>query len=476
MFLRLLYDEKLAQASYLIGCETSGEALVVDPNRAVDRYLDMARREGLRVTHVTETHIHADFVSGSRELARRAGAQLYLSSAGGPSWQYRFARESGAVLLEDGSRFRVGAIELSVLHTPGHTPEHLTFLVADTRVGSMPMGALTGDFIFVGDVGRPDLLERAANEKGTMDASARQLFASLRRFRELPDYLQIWPGHGAGSSCGKSLGAVPQSTLGYEKQTNWAFAMENEDEFVRTVLEGQPDPPRYFAFMKRINRDGPPLRNGAVRPERLPPARLASVLAAGASVVDARSAQEYARGSVPGTINIPYNRSFTNWAGWLVPYDRDFYLIGSDETPAQVDGIASDLAGIGLDRFVGYFDGPTLIADRNDAPLQTIPTVDGETVQKSGASGVVNILDVRTPAEWREGHLPWARHVPLGALPDRIEEIPRDRPIIVHCQAGGRAAIAASLLLARGFPEVSVFSGGFAEWKTAGRAMSHEPV
>jgi len=218
------------------------------------------------------------------------------------------------------------------------------------------------------------------------------------------------------------------------------------------------------------------LRNGAVRPERLPPARLASVLAAGASVVDARSAQEYARGSVPGTINIPYNRSFTNWAGWLLPYDRDFYLIGSDETPAQVDGIASDLAGIGLDRFVGYFDGPTLIADRNDAPLQTIPTVDGETVQKSGASGVVNILDVRTPAEWREGHLPWARHIPLGALPERIEEIPRDRPVIVHCQAGGRAAIAASILLARGFPEVSVYSGGFTEWKAAGRAMSHQPA
>ena len=184
-------------------------------------------------------------------------------------------------MLEDGSRFRVGGIELSVLHTPGHTPEHLTFLVGDTKAGSTPMGALTGDFLFVGDVGRPDLLERAAKEKGTMEASAHQLFASLRRFRELPDYLQIWPGHGAGSSCGKSLGAVPQSTLGYERRTNWAFSMENEEEFVRAVLEGQPDPPRYFAFMKRINRDGPPLRNGAIRPERLEPARLVSALAAG---------------------------------------------------------------------------------------------------------------------------------------------------------------------------------------------------
>jgi len=475
MFLRLLYDEKLAQASYLIGCETSGEALVVDPNRSVERYLDMARREGLRVTHVTETHIHADFVSGSRELAQRARARLYLSSAGGPNWQYRFAGETGAVMLEEGSRFRVGAIEVTVLHTPGHTPEHLTFLVADTERATMPMGALTGDFIFVGDVGRPDLLERAAKEAGTMEASARQLFASLRRFRELPDYLQVWPGHGAGSSCGKSLGAVPQSTLGYEKRTNWAFGIENEDEFVRAVLAGQPDPPRYFAFMKRINRDGPPLRNGAVRPEHLPPTRLASVLATGASVVDARSAQEFARGSIPGTINIPYNRSFTNWAGWLLPYDRDFYLIGSDETPAQMDRIASDLAGIGLDRFAGYFDGPRLVAARSTGQLQTISTVDIQTLEKSAASGAINVLDVRTPAEWSDGHVPRARHIPLGALPDRLDEIPRDRPIVVHCQAGGRAAIAASLLLANGFTAVSVYPGGFAEWRAGGRAVSREP-
>jgi hydroxyacylglutathione hydrolase len=466
MFLRLLYDEKLAQASYLIGCETSGEALVVDPTRSVDRYLDMARREGLRVMHVTETHIHADFVSGSRELAHRAGARLYLSGMGGPSWQYRFAGEAGAVMLEDGSRFRVGGIELSVLHTPGHTPEHLTFLVTDTKAGSMPMGALTGDFLFVGDVGRPDLLERAAEEKGTMEASARQLFASLSRFSELPDFLQIWPGHGAGSSCGKSLGAVPQSTLGYEKRTNWAFALENEEEFVRAVLQGQPDPPSYFAFMKRINRDGPPLRNGAASPELLPPARLASTVAGGSVVIDARPAQEYARGAIKGTINIPYNRSFTGWAGWLVPYDRDFYLIGGD-AQTVVDAIARDLSGIGLDRFAGYFDARAVGANGTDVPLQTITTADRTMVEESTRSGSATILDVRTPAEWREGHVPGAQHIPLGALPQRLGEITRGRPIIVHCQSGGRAAIGASLLLAHGFPDVGVYSGGFAEWKAS---------
>lgn len=472
MFLRLLYDEKLAQASYLIGSEATGDAVVVDPNRAVDRYLDMARREGLRVTHVTETHIHADFVSGSRELAQRAGARLYLSGAGGSNWQYRFAGEAGAIILEDGSRFRVGGIELSVLHTPGHTPEHLTFLVTDTKAGATPMGALTGDFVFVGDVGRPDLLERAAKEVGTMEAGARQLFASLRRFRELPDYLQIWPGHGAGSSCGKSLSSVPQSTLGYEKQTNWAFAIDNEEEFVRAVLEGQPDPPRYFAFMKRINRDGPPLRNGAARPERLPPTRLAALLAAGASVIDTRPAQEYARGAVPGTVNIPYNRSFTTWAGWLLPYDRDFYLVGVDQTGTFLDGIARDLSGIGLDRFAGYFDAGSLDDPGRGAALQTIAKVDGNSVEQSGKT--VTLLDVRTAAEWRAGHLPGARHIPLGFLPDRLEEISRDRPVIVYCQSGSRANIAASLLLARGFPHVTVFGGGFAEWKATNRPIAAE--
>jgi len=472
MFLRLFYDEKLAHSSYLIGCQASGEAIVVDPNRNSGRYIDLARNEGLRVAHVTETHIHADFVSGARELAHRTGARLHLSGMGGSEWQYRFADAAGAELLKEGSCIRVGAIELSALHTPGHTPEHLAFLVADTKASADPMGALTGDFLFVGDVGRPDLLERAAKQRGTMVASAHQLFASLRRFRALPDYLQIWPAHGAGSSCGKSLGAVPQSTLGYEKRTNWAFAVEDEEEFVRLVLEGQPDPPRYFGFMKKINRDGPPLLDGAPRVERLPIVRLAPALAAGAAVVDTRPAQEYARGAVRGTINIPGNRSFTTWAGWLLPYDRDIYLITDGKDATTAERIARDLSGIGLDRVAGYFVGGESDGSPGDLDPQRILTVDAETVERSASAGAATVLDVRTAAEWREGHVPWARHLSLSEFPDRLEELPRDRPIVVHCQAGGRAAIAASLLLARGFAEVTVFPGGFAEWKASGRPIA----
>ena len=259
MIFKRFFDPRLAQSSYLLGCSSTREALIVDPNRDIDRYFEAAAQDGLRVAHVTETHIHADFVSGARELAQRAGARLYLSAAGGPDWQYRYAAEARATAMNDGDSITVGRIEVRALHLPGHTPEHLVFLITDTEVAGEPMGALTGDFLFVGDVGRPDLLERAVGTRGTMETSARQLYHSLQRFREFSDYLQIWPGHGAGSACGKSLSAVPQSTLGYEKRFNWAFGVQNENDFVRAVLAGQPDPPRYFAQMKRMNLEGPRL-------------------------------------------------------------------------------------------------------------------------------------------------------------------------------------------------------------------------
>lgn len=469
MFLRRLYDERLAQASYLLGCERSGEALVVDPDRDAEQYVEMARREGLRIAHVTETHIHADFVSGARELARRTGARLYLSGEGGAGWQYGYANQADAVVLRDGACFRVGAIEVAAVHTPGHTPEHLSFLVTDTVAVASPIGALTGDFLFVGDVGRPDLLEKAAHEKGTMVAGARQLFASIQRFRAFPDHLQIWPGHGAGSSCGKSLGAVPQSTLGYEKIANWAFRIEDEDEFVRTVLDGQPHPPRYFAVMKRINRDGPPLLSGVSPPSRLPADRLAHALAAGATVVDTRSAAAFGRAAVPGTINIPWSRGFTTYAGTLLPYDRDLYLV-TDEEPDTAKKIVRELSGIGLDRVAGYFGVEALDARlQGGEALQAIPSVEAAEVERR--SGSLTLLDVRSPGEFAQGHLPGALNLPLGELVERLADVPRDRPVVVHCHTGARAAIAASVLLASGYHEVRLFQGGFAEWRQSGRRV-----
>ncbi|HEV2131014.1 MAG TPA: MBL fold metallo-hydrolase, partial [Longimicrobiaceae bacterium] len=344
MILKRFYDDKLAQASYLIGSSESGDALVVDANRDAEQYVTAAEGEGLRITHVTETHIHADYLSGSRELAARTGARLYLSAEGGEEWQYAFAEEEDAVLLRDGDTFRVGNVQIDVLHTPGHTPEHLSFLVTDTTRADRPMGALTGDFIFVGDVGRPDLLEKAARAEGTMESAARTLYASLRRMSEQPDYLLLWPGHGAGSACGKGMSALPHSTLGYERMFNWAFNVRDEEEFVRTVLSGQPEPPRYFAQMKRLNREGPPVLGGLPHPERLPADRLGELLEEEALVIDTRTFTAFGAGHVPGTINIPLNYAFNTWAGWLIPFDRDFYLIVDDAEPARVEEAVRALA------------------------------------------------------------------------------------------------------------------------------------
>jgi hydroxyacylglutathione hydrolase len=344
--------------------------------------------------------------------------------------------------------------------------------VTDTETASEPMGAFTGDFVFVGDVGRPDLLERVVRAKGTMEVAARQLFRSLQRFRELPDYLQIWPGHGAGSACGKSLGAVPQSTLGYEKRFNWAFSIAGEAEFVRAVLAGQPDPPRYFAEMKRINRAGPRLLGGIARPVRLPLDNLVSVLAGGATVVDTREPVEFGRGAIPGTINIPAKRSFTTWAGSLLSYGQDFYLVIDDRRVQTVDELVRDLAGIGLDRVAGYFGSEVIDAWRtSQGRLQHIPRLTVTEVSAHSRTNGEVVLDVRGEGEWTAGHIPGSLNIPLGELDQRLNEVPRDRTVVVHCQTGGRAAIAASLLKARGFSDVREFAGGFAEWRAAGQPV-----
>jgi hydroxyacylglutathione hydrolase len=470
MLLKRFYDEGLAQASYLIGCSVTGEALVVDANRDVEQYIAAAEAEGLRIAHVTETHIHADFVSGSRELAQHSGATLYLSHEGGADWRYGYAAEAGAVLLKDGDMFRVGRVEITARHTPGHTPEHLAFFVTDTPATSTPLGVLSGDFVFVGDVGRPDLLERAANIQGTMEISARQLYRSLQQFKEQPDHLQIWPGHGAGSACGKSLGAVPQSTVGYERLTNWAFHIRDEDSFVGEVLAGQPEPPKYFAEMKRINRDGPRILDGLGRPRRIALSRLSELLGAGALVVDTRAAADFAASHIPGTINIPLNRSFTGWAGWLIPYDRDFYLIIDPARGAAVDQAVRDLAMIGLDRLAGYLDCDADMMEAWRGAGRAVGTVAHLGVSQLAArlkTGEVTVVDVRSGPEWDAGHLPGALHIPLGYLTDRLDEIPAHRPVALQCQTGARSAIAASLLLARGRKDVVNVDGGYAAWRAA---------
>ena len=470
MYFQRFYDAKLAQASYMIGCQRTGDAVVVDPNRDVQQYIDAAAREGLRITHVTETHIHADFVSGSRELAERTGALLLLSDEGDADWKYVYAADANARLLKDGDAFMVGNIRLEVVHTPGHTPEHISFIVTDTPAGAGPWGILTGDFVFVGDVGRPDLLEKAVGVKGTMEAAARTLFRSLERFRALSDHVQVWPGHGAGSACGKDLGAVPSTTVGYEKLANWGVATIDEAEFVRMVLAGQPEPPRYFAEMKRINKEGPRILRGLPRPTRLSARALDALLRDGEVVVDTRSAAEYAAGHVPGTLNIPLTGSFTTWAGWLLAYDRDVYLLVDDAAcPQCVHTAVRDLAMIGLDRVVGVVGTDALDAwTTAGRALATIAQATPAEAAAMVARGEATVVDVRGSAEWEACHLPGVQNVPVGYLAQRLDELPKDLPLIVHCQGGSRSAIAASVLQANGVRNVLNLVGGFAAWKQDG--------
>jgi hydroxyacylglutathione hydrolase len=476
MLLRRFYDPKLAQASYLIACGRSGEAIVIDANRDADAYIRVAESEGVRIAHVTETHIHADFVSGSRELAARTAARIHLSGEGGAEWSYDFADADRAVILRDGDTIDVGNVRLSAMHTPGHTPEHLTFLVTDRAVADEPMGAITGDFVFVGDVGRPDLLERAAKIEGSMRASARDLYASLKRFAALPDWLQIWPGHGSGSACGKGISAVPHSSLGYERRFNWAFSIDNEDDFVRQVLEGQPEPPAYFAEMKRVNKHGPRVLGGLERPARLEPADIVAVLSSGATLVDTRAAAAFAARHLPGTLTIPLSKSFSTWAGSILPYDRELYLLIDDNVAERADEAARDLAMIGLDRLAGYFGVDALAAWEQDGrALATVPQIDAaELAPLVSRGGDLQVIDVRGASEWEDGHLPAASNIPLATLRTRLAEIRRDRPVVVQCQSGSRSAIAASLLRAGGVERVVNLTGGFAAWREAGFPVERE--
>jgi len=463
MLLKRIYDETLAQASYLIGCEKTGSAIVVDPNRDIGQYLAAARHEHLRIEHVTETHIHADFASGARELAKRAGAALHLSAEGGGDWLYRFASADDARLLRDGDVIEVGNVKLEVRHTPGHKPEHIAFVVTDRATSDSPVGMLSGDFIFVGDVGRPDLLERAANMHGTMEELAKDLFRSIAATSELPDHLQIWPGHGAGSACGKALGALPSTTLGYERIANWAFAIHDEARFVREVLAGQPEAPKYFAMMKAINRDGvPPAPTHPLAPFDL--SLLRKAMGAGGVVIDVRSTADFAAGHIPGTLNLPTGTSFTTWAGSLLPYDRDIVILADD--PPRIEGARRLMMLIGLDRAVGYAGADVRAAwAREFGPLERVKQI---SVQELVRSAERQILDVRNQREWDAGHLPNASHRYLGDLVERTKDLPRDTPLALHCQGGTRSAIAASLMQARGFTNVANVSGGYRAWQDAG--------
>jgi hydroxyacylglutathione hydrolase len=462
MLLKYFYDEKLSHASYMVGCQAVKEAVIVDPGRNVDPYIKAAEKEEMKLVGTLETHIHADFVSGSRELANRMGVKMFLSNEGNSDWKYQNIDHLPHQLVKDGDIIKVGNITFEVLHTPGHTPESISFTLTDGGANAdMPMGIFTGDFVFVGDIGRPDLLEKAAGIQGTSVTGASEMFESLKRFKDLPDFMQVWPAHGAGSACGKSLGAIPSSTVGYEKRFNWAMQHEDADYFVKALLEGQPEPPKYFAVMKHVNKVGTKSVNEIPSPGIIKGIEeLENRIEGGAQVIDIRSSKEFSHSHIPGTINIPFNKSFTNWTGWIVDYRRPLYLLTS---PENIEEIAITLRSIGIDRLEYYMDVNKAI--QSASKLESYKNMNPNEAKRLIENSEVSVLDVRSQSEWDAGHINGANHIMLGNLLDRIDEIPLDIPILINCQAGGRSAIAASILQAKGVKNVLNLAGGYADWQ-----------
>lgn len=458
MIFRQFYDSDLAQGSYLIGCEQAGEAVIVDPRRDIAEYVEEARKRKLKITAVTETHIHADYLSGARELAEATGARLLLSDEGGPDWLYGFAHEG----LKHQDVIRIGQVELTVLHTPGHTPEHVSFLVQDHATAQEPGFLLTGDFVFVGDVGRPDLLDEAAGYEDSRFEGARQLFASLRdRFLALPDFVQVWPGHGAGSACGKALGSVASTTVGYERRFAWwagYLASGDEDGFIEELLSGQPDAPHYFGRMKRLNRAGPALLGEL---PLLPELAAADVADGAYRLIDTRAASAFNQGSAQGAVQIPAGGKFVTYASYVINPETDqepLVLLAADAEHAT--RLRDGLLRIGVDDVAGFI---TSLADlpSSEAPLLAPADLEGLADMK--------VLDVRSRSEFDAGNIPGALQLHAGRVMSNLASLPQDRTIAVYCQSGARATLIASALREQGFDarEVDGNYPGWAMWQQA---------
>ena len=472
MFFRQLYDEGLAHASYMIGSEAAGEALVVDPRRDIDVYTDLASAHDLRIVGVAETHIHADYLSGGRELAAATGAVLHVSGHGEEQMGYlKVQNDVRLNLVRDSDDIRIGDLRVGVRHTPGHTPEHICFEVFDGADKTEPMLLLSGDFIFVGDLGRPDLLEEALGVSGAARSSAHAMYASLTKvLAALPDFIQIWPAHGAGSACGKALGANPSTTLGYERRFSWwsGFARKGDEEgFVNALLKGQPDAPSYFARMKHLNRGFTPILGHVPTPPHFDASTLKASLDTGAMLIDTRPREAFCAQHVSGAVSIPDKPSFATRSAWFGSPERAIVLLAK---PARVDALVRALVRVGLDNVKGYFDSDKPQGDHT----ASLPSISVEEAEQRWSADDALILDVRQHGEFTHGHIPRAHHISAGKLMAKLDKIPKDQELLIVCGGGDRSVSAASVLCAHGYDRVSNVAGGFEGWQRKGLPVDAE--
>jgi len=458
MILQQHYLACLSQASYLIGDEESATAVVVDPRRDVDVYLEEARRLGLTIRHVFLTHFHADFISGHLELARRAGAEIHLGARARAEYPFTPARE--------GDRLEAGNLRLEVLETPGHTPESISLLVYDLAADpERPHAVLTGDALFIGDVGRPDLLASQGFEASEL---ASMLYDSLHsKLMRLPDATLVYPAHGAGSACGKSLSKETVSTIGAQRKLNYAVQPMSREQFVELASTGQPELPAYFAHDAALNRRERPTLEETLQ-RSLRPLGLDEVLRmqnAGAVLLDVRDPDDYARVHLAGSTNIGLGGRFASWAGTLIDRERAIVVVGE---PGREREAVLRLGRIGFDQVAGYLEGgPGAFEHRADL-IASHPRIDpAELARRMGSDRVPLVLDVRTPSEFEAGAIEASLNVPLAQLERSYGRIPRGREIAVHCQSGYRSSIAASLLEQAGFQPISDLAGGWQAWEAA---------
>ena len=447
------YLDCLSQASYLVGDETTGRAVVVDPRRDIDEYVTDAEAEGLTIELIIETHFHADFLSGHLELAAATGAEIVYSSVAEPEFEHRS--------VADGERYSLGEVTLEFRHTPGHTPESMSIVVYEHPDDEVPYGVLTGDTLFIGDVGRPDLLASIGFDR---DDLAEMLYDSLHeKLLTLPDETKVYPAHGAGSACGKNLSTDTWSTMGEQRASNYALLAPNKGAFVELVTEGQAPAPQYFQYDAILNRKDRALLDETEMPTALGLDEFDRLVADGAMIVDGRDPEDFANGHLQGSVNVGLNGRYAEFAGSVVPSDVDIVLVVDDG--AELEG-KNRLARIGFDRVAGYLERPLEVMSNNpDRVVRASRMTAREFEQrKSGIDGL-QLVDIRNPGEVADGTIDDALPIPVGQLNDRLDELEPGVPTIVFCAGGYRSSVAASLLRTAGFDDVTDILGGYGAWK-----------